>query len=210
MRFAVIFKLASRAQRILPEKHSGSMNGLLQNRGWESYYNNSFYCPITIEMLIHLSAKQDLQRAVFFSNWRSGYLQCSAWKTTEFFHHQALFHSPAPNKTGSENLRILRAPNQGLQETIRFVYSGIDIWTSVTWNGKKTIKGASISHHGPFLVLAVLLLASLTRWTWVSVNSGSWWWTGRPGVLRFMGSQRVGHDWATDLIWSDITSEQAP
>ena len=38
---------------------------------------------------------------------------------------------------------------------------------------------------------------------WVSVNSGSWWWTGRPGVLRFMGSQRVGHDWATDLIWSE-------
>ena len=47
-------------------------------------------------------------------------------------------------------------------------------------------------------------MASLTRWTWVSVNSGSWWWTGRPGVLRFMGSQRVGHDWATDLIWSDL------
>ena len=38
-----------------------------------------------------------------------------------------------------------------------------------------------------------------TRWTWVWVNSGSWWWTGRPGVLRFMGSQRVGHDWATEL-----------
>ena len=37
-------------------------------------------------------------------------------------------------------------------------------------------------------------MASLTQWTWVSVNSGSWWWTGRPGVLRFMGSQRVGHD----------------
>ena len=47
-------------------------------------------------------------------------------------------------------------------------------------------------------------MASLTRWTWVSVNSGSWWWTGRPGVLRFMGSQRVGHDWVTDLIWSDL------
>ena len=37
-------------------------------------------------------------------------------------------------------------------------------------------------------------MASQTRWTWVCVNSGSWWWTGRPGVLRFMGSQRVGHD----------------
>ena len=47
-------------------------------------------------------------------------------------------------------------------------------------------------------------MASPTRWTWVWVNSGSWWWTGRPGVLRFMGSQRVGHDWVTDLIWSDL------
>ena len=41
------------------------------------------------------------------------------------------------------------------------------------------------------------------RWTWVWVNSRSWWWTGWPGVLQFMGSQRVGHDWVTDMIWSD-------
>jgi len=46
-------------------------------------------------------------------------------------------------------------------------------------------------------------MASLSRWTWVSVNSGSWWWTGRPGVLQFMGSQIVGHDWATELNWND-------
>ena len=44
--------------------------------------------------------------------------------------------------------------------------------------------------------------ASPTRWTWVWVNSGSWWWTGRPGMLRFMGSQRVGHDWVTELNWT--------
>ena len=42
-------------------------------------------------------------------------------------------------------------------------------------------------------------MASPTQWTWVWVNSGSWWWTGRPGVLQFMGSQRVGYDWATEL-----------
>ena len=47
------------------------------------------------------------------------------------------------------------------------------------------------------------LMASPTWRTWVWVNSGSWWWTGRPGVLRFMGSQRVGHDWATELNWTD-------
>ena len=44
-------------------------------------------------------------------------------------------------------------------------------------------------------------IGSLTQWTWVWVDSRSWWWTGRPGVLRFMGSQRVGHDWATELNW---------
>ena len=46
-------------------------------------------------------------------------------------------------------------------------------------------------------------MASLTQWTWVWVNSGSWWWTARPGVLRFMGSQRVGHDWVTELNWTE-------
>ena len=42
-------------------------------------------------------------------------------------------------------------------------------------------------------------MASPTQWTWVWVNSGSWWWTGKPGVLQFMGLQRVRHDWATEL-----------
>ena len=45
-------------------------------------------------------------------------------------------------------------------------------------------------------------MASPTPWTWVWVNSGSWWGTGRPAVLQFMGSQRVGHDWVTELIWT--------
>ena len=44
-------------------------------------------------------------------------------------------------------------------------------------------------------------MASPTQWTWVWVNFGSWWWTGRPGVLWFMGSQRIGHNWATELNW---------
>ena len=43
-------------------------------------------------------------------------------------------------------------------------------------------------------------MASSTQWTWVWVNSRTWWWTGRPGVLYFMGSPRVWHDWATSLL----------
>ena len=42
-----------------------------------------------------------------------------------------------------------------------------------------------------------------TWWTWVWVNSGSWWWTERLGVLRFMGSQRVRHNWAIELNWTE-------
>ena len=45
-------------------------------------------------------------------------------------------------------------------------------------------------------------MASLIQWTWVWVDSGSWWWTGRPGVLWSMGSQRVGQDWMTELKWN--------
>ena len=51
-------------------------------------------------------------------------------------------------------------------------------------------------------------MASLTRWTWVWVNSRSWCWTGRPGVLRFMGSQRVRHDWVTELNWTEWAEKE--
>ena len=47
-------------------------------------------------------------------------------------------------------------------------------------------------------------MASPIWWTWVWVNSTSWWWTGRPGVQQFMGSQRVRHNWATELNWTDL------
>ena len=53
-------------------------------------------------------------------------------------------------------------------------------------------------------------MASLTWCTRVWVNSGSWRWTGRPGVLRFMWSQRVGHDWATELNWTESPTLMLP
>ena len=52
-------------------------------------------------------------------------------------------------------------------------------------------------------------MASPTWWTWVWVNSGSWWWTGRTGMLRFMGSERVQHEWVTELtelLFRDISN----
>ena len=49
-------------------------------------------------------------------------------------------------------------------------------------------------------------MASLAQWAWVWVNSGSWWWTGRPGVLQSKGSQRVRYDWATELNWTELNA----
>ena len=49
-------------------------------------------------------------------------------------------------------------------------------------------------------------MASPTRWTWVWVSSGSWWWTGKPGRLQSMGLQRGRHNWATELNWIDSSA----
>ena len=49
-------------------------------------------------------------------------------------------------------------------------------------------------------------MASLTRWTWVWESSRSWWWIGKPGVLRSLGSQRVRHDWANELNWTELNN----
>ena len=69
------------------------------------------------------------------------------------------------------------------------------IWIQIVW----------VHLYANFFQQLILqyVMASLTRWTWVWVNSGSWWWTGRPGVLWFMGLKGVGHDWATELNWTE-------
>ena len=53
-------------------------------------------------------------------------------------------------------------------------------------------------------------MASPTQWTWVWVNSGGWWWTGRPRMLQSMGLQRVGHNWATELTWTTQKNLSVP
>ena len=76
--------------------------------------------------------------------------------------------------------------------TYRLTRVSIFVYRLLQYNGYN-----SLQHTSP------------TRWTWVWVNSGSWWWppdSGRPDVLQFMGSQRVRHDWATKLNWTYSTS----
>ena len=57
----------------------------------------------------------------------------------------------------------------------------------------------------PGFPLLTTATSGLTTLTWVWVSSGSWWWTGRPGVLQSTGSRRVRHDWVTELNWTELT-----
>ena len=62
-----------------------------------------------------------------------------------------------------------------------------------------------MNHFCVILIKIKKAMASPTQWTWVWVNSRSWWWTGRPGVLQTMESQRVGHNWTIELNWTGIS-----
>ena len=75
-------------------------------------------------------------------------------------------------------------------------HQGLFQWVSSLHQGAKVLY-ISLQHH----------------WLdghWVWVNSRSWWWTGRPGVLQSMGLQRVGHDWATELDWTSASASVLP
>ena len=70
------------------------------------------------------------------------------------------------------------------------------IWRPWCWGGLKAGGGGDDRGWDSWM-------ASPTWWTWVWASSGSWWWTGKPGVLLSTGSQRVRQDWATELNWTE-------
>ena len=78
-----------------------------------------------------------------------------------------------------------------LQCTLATWCKELTIWKSPWCWGRLKTKGDDRGWDG--------WIASATWWTCAWANSGSWWWTGKPAVLQSMGSQRVGHDWATEL-----------
>ena len=91
----------------------------------------------------------------------------------------------------------------GLMLKLKLQYFGHLMWRAISF--EKTLMlgkmraGGEGNHRG-----WDGRMASPTQWTWVWVDSRSWWWTGRPGVLRFMELQRVGHDLATELNWTEL------
>ena len=96
---------------------------------------------------------------------------------------------------------------EGLMLKLKLQYFGHLIWRAdsfeKTWCWERLRAGREGDNRG-----WDGWMASLTQWTWVWVNSRSWWRTGKPGMLWFMGSQRVRHDWATELNWAWLCSSK--
>ena len=132
-------------------------------------------------------------------SWTIKKAECQKIDAFELWYWRRLLRVPWTARISNQSILKEISPGmslEGMMLKLKLQYFGEELthWKRLwCWDGLGTRgEGDDIGWDG--------WMASLTQWTWVSVNSGSWWWTGRPGVLQFMGSQRVGRDWATDLI----------
>ena len=87
---------------------------------------------------------------------------------------------------------------EGLMLKLQLQYFGHLMWRTDSWEKTLILERLKAGGEGDDRGWDGWM-ASLTQWTWVWASSGSWWWTGKPGMLQSMGLQRVRHDWATEL-----------
>ena len=91
---------------------------------------------------------------------------------------------------------------EGLMLKLKLPYFGYPMWRTDSFE-KTPVLGRIEGRRRTGRQRMRWLDASPSQWTWVWVNSGSSWWTEKPGVLQSMGSQRVRHDWASELNWTE-------
>ena len=108
-----------------------------------------------------------------------------------------------PWNAGRSNQLILREISseyalEGLMLKLKLQYFGLSCEELIHWKKTKDWRQEEMGTTG-----WDGWIASLTQWIWVWASSGSWWWRGKPGVLQSMGSQRVRHNWATELNWTE-------
>ena len=99
-------------------------------------------------------------------------------------------------------------PLEGLMLKLKLQYFGHLMWRADSFEKTLMLErlraGGEGDHRG-----WDGCMASPTQWTWVWVNFGSWWWTGKPGMLWFMGSQRVGQYWVTEMNWTELSDDES-
>ena len=157
---------------------------------------------------ITLPTKVHLVKAMVFPVVMYGYeswtiKKAERWRAHAFeLQWRRLLRVPGTARRSNQSMLKEISPGcslEGLMLKLRLQYFGHLIWRTDSF--EKTLMLGKIEGRRSRGQQRMRWLDGITtQWTWVWVNSRSWWWTGRPGVLWFMGSQRVGHDWATELI----------
>ena len=163
---------------------------------------------------IYLSTKVCLVKAMIFPVVMYG---CESWTMKKAGHWRIdafelwcwrrLLRVPWTAKRSSQSILKEISPGcslEGLMLKLKLKYFGHLMWRDDSWERPWCWEGLGAGGEGDNRGWDGWM-ASPTQWTWIGCHdSGSWWWTGRPGVLRFMGSQRIGHDWATELNWTEL------
>ena len=161
---------------------------------------------------ITLSTKVRLVKAMVFpvamygcESWTVKKRECQRIDAFELWCWRRLLRAPWTARRSNQSILKEVSPGcllEGLMLKLNLQYFGYVMWRTdsfeKTWCWKRLKVGGEGDDRG-----WDGWMASLTQWTWVWVNSGSWWWTEGPGMLQSMGSPRVGHDWATELNWTD-------
>ena len=137
-------------------------------------------------------------------SWTTQKAECRRIDAFEPWCWRRLFRVPWTARRSNQSILKEISPGislEGMMLKLKLQYFGQYSWEELThWKRLWCWEGLGAGGEGDKRGWDGWM-ASLTWWTWVWVNSGSWWWTGRPGVLQFMGSQRVRHNWATELNW---------
>ena len=161
---------------------------------------------------ITLPTKVHLVKAVVFpvvmygcESWNVQKAECWKVDAFELWCWRRLLRIPWTAKRSNQSILKEISPGCSLEELVlklKLQYFGHFMRRLTHWKRPRFWEGLGAGGEGDDRGWDGRM-ASPTRWTWVWVNSGSWWWTERPGVLWSMGSQRVGYDWATELNWTE-------
>ena len=156
---------------------------------------------ITLPTKVHLVKAMVFPVVVYgCESWTIKKAECRRIDAFELWYWRRLLRVPWTARKSNQSILKEISPGcslEGLTLKLKLQYFGHLVWRAESL--EKTLVLGKI--EGRWRRGWQRMRWLMTQWRWVWVNSGSWWWTGRPGVLWSMGSGRVGHDWATELNW---------